>query len=80
MENLFNPKWWDKWLRKNLKKKARLFPKKVKKPLPSDFRLINLFTADLMENQTPHPRGFLQLLPGPSLKMEIGHILYDRWS
>jgi hypothetical protein len=30
MENLFNPKWWDKWLKKNLKKKARLFSKRVK--------------------------------------------------
>jgi hypothetical protein len=26
----YNPKWWDKWLRKNLKKKEKLFPKKVK--------------------------------------------------
>jgi hypothetical protein len=30
MENFFNPKWWDKWLRNNLKKKARLFPRRVK--------------------------------------------------
>jgi hypothetical protein len=30
MENFFNPKWWDKWLRKNLKKKERLVSKRVK--------------------------------------------------
>jgi len=30
MENFFNPKWWDKWLEKNLKKKIRLLSKKVK--------------------------------------------------
>jgi hypothetical protein len=30
MENFFNPKWWDKWLGKNLKKKVKLFSKKAK--------------------------------------------------
>jgi len=30
MENFFNPTWWDKWLRNNLKKKIRLLSKKVK--------------------------------------------------
>jgi hypothetical protein len=26
----YNPEWWDKWLRKNLKKKVRLFSKKIR--------------------------------------------------
>jgi len=30
VETFFNPKWLDKWLRKNMKKKERLFSKKVK--------------------------------------------------
>ncbi len=30
MENFDNPDWWDKWLRKNLKKKVRAFSKRLK--------------------------------------------------
>ncbi len=30
MENINNPDWWDKWVRKNLKKKARSLNKRVK--------------------------------------------------
>jgi hypothetical protein len=30
MENLYNHDWWDKWVRKSLKKKARLLNKRNK--------------------------------------------------
>jgi hypothetical protein len=26
----YNPEWWHKWLRKNMKKKVRLFSRRVK--------------------------------------------------
>jgi hypothetical protein len=29
-ENFYNPDWWDRWLKKNLKKKTTLFSKTVK--------------------------------------------------
>jgi hypothetical protein len=29
-QNFYNPDWWDKWVRKNLKKKIKLLSKKVK--------------------------------------------------
>jgi len=32
-QNYYNPDWWDEWLKKNLKKKVRLFSKTVKQPV-----------------------------------------------
>ena len=30
MENYYNPDWWDEWVAKSLKKKARLLNKRVR--------------------------------------------------